>query len=312
MKKSIFRTVLFVVLLGAALYGAGRLYFRVTDGFRIAHITSTIARNPKRDTRPLSKGEADLVGRILSQPFTYLDKGCQSYVFVSEDGNYVLKFVKYKRFRPQFYNYWLSFIPSRNDYLQRSLSVKQQRMEELFQSWKLVFDRLPAETGLVYVHTNKTDHLNKQLKIVDKVGFSYMLDMDQMEFLIQKKVDMLCPALDQLMAEEKENEAKTLLNSIQDLLVMEYRNGIADMDDALMQNTGVFKGKPIHIDVGQFVSDESIREKDVYHQELFNKYYKFRLWLAKNHPSLKEHVDQYLYSEMGERLHTLPYTPRFH
>lgn len=311
MKKLNFRTLFIFFLCCLAAFGVGRLYFQLTDGFRIAHITSDFTFDPSRETRALDESEVELVDRILSRPFTYYKKGCQSYVFLSEDGEYVLKFVKYQRFRPQFYNYWFSFIPPWNDYLQRSLVKKKYKMDGLLNSWKLVFNELTKESGLVYVHLNKTDHLNKKVLFIDKIGLRHTIDLDQMEFLIQKKVNMLCPILDQFMADGEEEKAKSLLTSLNALILSEYYSGIADNDYAFMQNTGVYNGEPVHIDVGQFVENDSMRDSDTYHQELFNKYYDFRLWLQDHYPTLLEHVDFELKQEIGEQFDTLKHIPKF-
>ena len=61
------------------------------------------------------------------------------------------------------------------------------------------------------------------------------------------------------------------------MLVSEYRRGFADNDHATVQNTGVLDGRPIHIDVGQFVRNERVKEPRLFHQELFNKTWKFQL-----------------------------------
>jgi hypothetical protein len=71
-----------------------------------------------------------------------------------------------------------------------------------------------------------------------------------------------------------------------DLILSEYQRGLADNDHALMQNTGVAQGKPVHIDVGQFVMNEQVKDPAVHLQELFTKTYKFKLWLREAYPDL--------------------------
>jgi len=310
-KKTVFSNpLLWLFVIPLLMFGVGRLYFRVTDGFRIAHISSDFTFDPRWETRQLSHKEQATVDEILSQDFTYLGKGCQSYVFLSEDGEHVIKFLKYQRFRPQFYFYWLSFIPAVENSLNYRLKKKKFKRENLFRSWRTAFDNLPEETGLVYVHLNKTSHLDKQLTIYDKVGLKYTLNIDDMEFLIQKKATMICPMLDTMMAEGKEKEAKTILSELIQMVTSEYHRGFADNDHALMQNTGVYHGKPIHVDVGQFVKDDAMRDPSLYYQELFNKTWKFRVWLKEKHPDLLAHIDQELLNEMGEEFYTIQFIPK--
>lgn len=308
--KKFVRAFILIGLLSLAVYGTGRVYFRVTGGFREKHITSEFAYNPLWQTRELSRAEQNHVGRILSQPFNYLGKGCQSYVFTSDDGQYVLKFVKYQRFRPQFYIRWFAFLPPVDTILQEKLEKKHVKLDNLFSSWKIAFDNLQNETGLVYVHLNKSAHLETVTAFYDKIGLKHVLDMDEYEFLIQKRAVMLCPTLDAMMADGREEEAKALLTELVQMILSEYHRGLADNDHALMQNTGVFDGHPIHVDVGQFVVNEAMKNPENYHQELFNKTYKFRLWLKEAHPILLAHLDGLLQQEMGDKFFALRHIPK--
>ncbi len=303
--KKIIRILLYACVFLAALYGASRLYYGVTGGFTIGNISSTLAYDARWDTKPLSPQEKDVFNAILDQKFTYLGKGCQSYVFASDDGKYVLKFFKYQRFTPQLWLDYFAFIPAVDSYRLGKIDKKQKKLEAIFTSWKIAFEELRPETGLVYVHLNKTDDLNKTLTIVDKMGFEHHLNLDDMEFLIQKRAKMLCATLNQMMEAGKAEEAKGLLTRLVKLVLSEYERGLADNDHALMQNTGVFEGDPIHIDVGQFVHNEEIKKSEVANQELFNKTYKFRKWLHKHHPELAKHLEEQLLLTIGEQFHVM-------
>jgi hypothetical protein len=94
------------------------------------------------------------------------------------------------------------------------------------------------------------------------------------------------------------------------MLTTEYYSGYADNDHALMQNTGVFEGRPVHIDVGQFVKEDTIKNPSVYQQELFNKTWKFRNWLRKKHPELLAHIDHELVKELGNQFYSLQFIPK--
>lgn len=305
-------SLLFLCLI-VAIYGAGRLYFYVTGGFRIAHISSDFIPDPQWDTRALSDLEWQEVRKAVDQPFSYLGKGCQSYVFLSEDGGYVVKFFKYQRFRPHPILTQLSFLPPVEKLVKEKKEKKKIKLDALYSSWKLAFDHFPSHTGLIYVHLNKTKNLfSHPVTFYDKIGRGHTLELDGMEFLIQKKAIMLCDELDLLMAEGKEKNAQELITSLFDQVVLEYHKGFADNDHALMQNTGVIDHIPVHIDVGQFVQNESMKDPTIYWQELYNKFYKFRLWLKEKHPSLLLHVDQLFYNEMGDAFFTTKHIPKIH
>lgn len=307
MRKFAWRFVVSALLISTLIYGGIRFWFRLTDGFRIIHITSNLEPDPRWETRALDPGEEVEVELALSQPYSYLGKGCQSYVFESEDKKYVLKFLKYKRYRPQFYYYWFTFLPGYQNYLDEKIASKKCQLERLFCSLTTAFDHLSEETAIIYLHLNKSAHLNKKVRIRDKVGREHQLEMDQMEFIIQKKGELLCPTIDRMMADGKEEETKTMLSGLFQMILREYRSGLADTDHALIQNTGVIEGKAFQLDTGRFVADPLASNPDFYHQEIFNKYYKFRLWLEKKHPSLLEHVNNELIEEMGEKFYAIQF-----
>lgn len=297
--KRWFKAILSAVVLLASVYGSGRLYYRVTDGFAIGNITSSFAYDPRWDVRSLVPSENQIVESVLDQKFLYLGKGCQSYVFLSEDGDYVLKFFKYQRFRPQQWLDYFAFIPAVDRYRLAKIEKKKNKREGVFASWKIAFEELKEETGLVFVHLNKSSNLNRELTLFDKMGLEHRVNLDQMEFLIQRKAKMLCASIRELMEKERVLEAKNLITDTIELVMSEYRRGLADNDHALMQNTGVYEGKPVHIDVGQFVHNPEIKDPSIYKQELFTKTYKFHIWLKQEYPELAQHLERLLYTKIG-------------
>lgn len=290
-----------LMLLCIVGYGLSRLYFELTGGFTESNIVSSLSYDSRFETKD-TKQEVD---EILSKEYDYLGKGCQSYVFLSRDGQYVLKFLKYQRFRPQAFLDYLTFIPAIDRYRSKKIIKKKEKLDKLFTSWKIAFDHLEKETGLVYLHLNKTAHLQKPLVIYDKLGIKHVLNADNLEFLVQKRADMLCQAITKCMKSQKVDEAKALLTQLIETIVSEYERGLADNDHALMQNTGVIDGQPIHIDVGQFVSDDMMKLPENYHPELFSKTYKFRIWLSKHYPELEGFVTDKLLNIIGPKMFTM-------
>lgn len=273
-----------------ALYGSGRLYYAMTGGFTMGNIEAEIPYNSKWDTSSLTISEKEIIENALDQPYSYLGKGCQAYVFASEDGKYVVKFFKYQRFRPQAWIDLFTFIPAVERYQQVKIKEKKEKLEKVFTSWKIAFEKLKKETGVAYVHLNKTDEWHKSLAISDKIGMKHQVDLDRTEFVLQQRATMLCPAIDQLVATGQSHEAEKLIDKLLVMLFLEYKNGYADNDHALMQNTGVLNGLPIHIDIGQFIHNESVKSPKIYKQELYDKTYDFHRWLKKYHPDLADHL----------------------
>lgn len=302
----------FIVLAvtAAIAYGGGRLYYQLTDGFVPSNIACDRPFDSRWEVTPLSAEKKEKLDVLLAQPYDYLGKGCQSYVFASRDGQYVLKFFKYQRFRPQEWLSYFSFIPAVKNYYEQKIEKKKEKLDGVFTSWKMAYESLQPETGVIYVHLNKNQEFGANLTIYDKLNFQHSIDLNKTEFLVQRKAEMLCPTLDALMEKNKGADAQKILSKLISMLVLENARGFADNDHALMQNTGVLNGRPIHIDVGQFIYNPIVKNPKVYHQEIFNKTYKFHRWLEKKHPTLSHYLEQLLVAVIGEPFWKM--TPAFY
>ena len=306
LKSRLYKSIIWFALVAALFYGAGRVYYAVTGGFSIGNITFALPYDDRWVTKPLSTEEQSNINQILSQKFHFLGKGCQSYVFESDDGQYVIKFFKYQHFRPRAWIDLFTFIPSVEEYRQNKMVEKRELLERLFTSLKIAYEYLQEDTGVVYIHLNKSRNLNKEVVIYDKMKLKHRLNIDDYEFVIQRKAKMLGKEIDQLMTEKRQNEAEIIIDKLLALILKEYSNGYADNDHALMQNTGILDGRPVHIDVGQFVRNNQVKQPGLYKQELFNKTWRFHDWLKRHHPALANYLEMRLKEIIGEtEFHTM-------
>jgi hypothetical protein len=304
MKKIVWRLCI-LCLVVLSLYTLGRLYYRLTGGFTLSNITSDFPFQPQWEVRPLLASEQRELDQALQQPYSYLGKGCQAYVFASQDGQYVIKFFKYQRYRLQPWFAYFPPLPAVVKYRQQKMDKKWNKLNGFVRSWKLAFENLKEETGLIFVHLNKTDHMQQQVILYDKVGQRHVVNLDEMEFCIQCRARMLCEVLLDYKSNGKLAEAQRLIHQLLSMILSEYSRGLADNDHALMQNTGVAQGKPVHIDVGQFVFNEAVKQPTVFHQELFTKTYKFKIWLRENYPELNDYLEEELRQIMGPAYSTM-------
>jgi hypothetical protein len=298
--NKILRIFLFCFLCILLVYGGGRLYFFLTGGFTLENISSDFPFQRQWEVRPLLSKEEEELEKALGQSYRYLGKGCQSYVFLSEDGKYVIKFFKYQRYRLQMWLEYFPSLPAISKYREEKKSLKWNKLDGFVRSWKVAFEDLKEETGLVYVHLNKTDCLKKKLVFFDKMNRGHQIELDQMEFCVQRRAQLLC---DVLLEHKEKGDVVSVANLVRDvvgLILSEYGRGLGDQDHALMQNTGVVEGKPVHIDVGQFVKSEEFKNPLVFHQELFTKMYKFREWLKENYSELGVVMDEELRLVIGD------------
>jgi hypothetical protein len=211
-----------------------------TGRFTVLRITSHLTPQSEWETAPLSTEELAKIKKILSQPYTYLSKGVQSFVFASEDGRYVIKFFRHDHLDSPF---WLT---------KNQKAKKENRRNQEFLSYKLAYQNLPNETGLIFLHLNKTKELNQTLDLVDKLSIHHQIPLDNYEFLIQKRACLLYTALNQMIEENRLSDAKKTVSNLVKLLVKRAEAGIADKDPDLITNFGVIGTDPIQIDVGRF------------------------------------------------------------
>lgn len=288
------KRLLYFFIFLVMIYGGIRLYFYATDGFSVANITTHLANNPAWEMRPLTYQEQDEANNALSQTYRYWAKGHQAYVFISEDEKYVLKFLKFQRIRV---DPWLANLPYpsfMNSWVQEKVDHKNNKLMELFKSWKIAFENLKDETALLMVHLNKTDHLNQQIKIVDPIGISHSLNLDDAVFLLQKKADLMCPQIQQWMSSNKKEDAQKMISSMLALYISEYQRGLGENDQHILRNMAILDDKPVHIDLGRFVKDEHLKNPKVYRNELVYKLLKFRIWLQTNFPELADYLTKEL------------------
>ncbi len=294
--KSFFTTwpvrIVGIIIAIFVIYTAIRAYDRRTDGFAIEKIHSTLPYDSRWDV-PVTKEDMALLQKSVDQPFYYLAKGFQCYAFESADGKYVLKFFRHQRLRlPSFFK-GLPDIAYLRDWRERREKELGLRLKYLFTGMKVGFEGAREETALLFVHLNKTNAIQKKIKIIDRLGSTYVVDLDQVEFLLQRKAQLVKPTLQRLMAEGKENEAQERIAQIFVLVERCAKKGIQDTDGALIRkdNLGFLEDRAIYIDSGKLAYKESIKTKEGFTKDLkrLRPLYK---WLAQNYPSLATYFEQ--------------------
>jgi hypothetical protein len=263
----------FLLLFILSFYGVAKFCKLQTGSFTISRITSSLSFHPEWET-PL---EADL--DILCQPYTYLAKGAQAFVFASQDGKYVIKFFRHHHMSAPF---WIKALPF--EQARRHVAKKEAKLQKDFASYKLAYDRFREETGLIFLHLNKTDHLKLKLDLVDKLGIHHPIDLDQYEFLVQRRADLLYPALEAL----SEEQAKIALTNLVMLLKTRMEKGIFDKDPDLNTNFGLIGTTPIQIDFGRYKKAASLVDKD----EIVRITDNLHQWLMARAPKLDEWLKQ--------------------
>lgn len=213
------------------------------------------------------------IREMLAQPFHYLDRGRQSFVFGSEDGRYVLKF-----FDTRLFNF-------------ERTEMIAKKMRRLIEGYRLA-DLLDREhTGIIFVQLEPTNVNDLPILVTDRFGFQHTIDLTQVPFILQKRVVPTRRVLSTFLLQGDVSAAKQHLRLIIDMYMDEYRKGLFDRDHNFMYNTGFVEGQPIRIDVGRLLADDSIKHPENFAKDL-KKIAIERTggWMQRHFPAYREDV----------------------
>lgn len=240
------------IVLLALFCGAFWFFNHKSLGFSVAKISSSLTYHPEWESGPLS---SDVKAAVFGQKYKYLASGAQSYAFVSEDGRYVIKFFRMKH-----------LVPSFLDNLQPAKKKRrQQNLRSIFAAYKMANDELKEESGLVYIHLNKTHDLQTTLTVFDKIGREHQIDLDKTEFVVQEKAELIFTHLKKLHSRQEIDQAVAAVLS---LVQRRINKGFADEDKAVSHNYGFVGGRPIHLDIGRLRRGEKPGEYDRIHNRI--------------------------------------------
>jgi hypothetical protein len=279
---------IYIALLALLAYPASQLFIKTADKFILSEIQSDRPNDPLFDARPLTAEESKEVDVALSQKYTYFGCGGQAYVFFSADGNYVLKFFKQRHFRDPTH---LNYIPFIKAYRDMKYAKRYKKICQEYSSYKIGFEEFPYETALIYLHLNKTSHLNKNLTIVDKFNIERQIDLDKTDFIIQRKAELVHDKINKQIAQGDIEGAKQTISNIVNLIVNRCKRGYCDKDPNVETNCGILGDHAIKIDVGRFFPDPKMKKPLFLKPELYHITRPFRYWLLKNQPDLVSHLD---------------------
>jgi hypothetical protein len=291
MLKKIYVALAFLLFLVSFFLVLDRFAHRESSRFTLHKITSSQRYSSEWEIPILPMEEQTTLDQILSQKFTYYNKGSQSYVFISEDKKFILKFLKQEKLRPKS---WLAFIPlAFNPYYQDYL-FKNEKCRSTFSACKTAFLELKKESGLIYVHLNNSRDLNKKVTIYDKNGERHLVDIDKTCFYVQKRAQLIYSRISELMHSNDIDGAKRIISSVFSLIDFLGKKGVFDNDPILRKNFGLIDDIAVQIDIGKLRIDPVRRQTLAYKQEVGSITNSFKIWLEKNYPELSGHFEQCL------------------
>lgn len=300
------KRLIWVVLAGALLFFSVRAYYRLTDDFRLSNITYELPHHAEWEIQPLGPFEKGRVEAALDQPYRYIGKGAQSYAFLSRDGNYVIKFFKFKHLKPSWLVESLPNISVFESYKAKKNLRKERLVSSVFKGYKLAYDLHREQSGLLFIHLNKTSDLKKEMTLFDKIGRAHRIDLDSTIFVLQERAKTTRDVVEEALAKGNLPLAQQRIDQIIALYLSEYRKGIYDRDHGLMHNTGFVGEKAIHLDVGKMTREQEMEKRERYLPDLEILGKRFEEWLKVNFPEYSRqviaHFEETVYEKTGESI----------
>lgn len=291
MAKKIYVGSAFFLFFISLFLGIDRFVHHKSMHFSLDKITSHHSYSPEWVIPALSAEEQKELDQILNQKFTYYSKGSQSYVFISEDKKHILKFLKQHKLRPKS---WLAYIPlSFNPYYQEQL-FKKAKCRTTFNACKTAYMELKKESGLIYIHLNRSPDLHKKVTIFDKNGKHHVVNIDKTNFYVQKRAQLIYSRIAELMHDGNVEGAKQIISSVFALIDFLGKKGIVDNDPILRKNFGLIDDVAVQIDIGKMRIDPERQRNLAYKQEIGSITNSFKLWLKKNYPELTDYFSECL------------------
>lgn len=257
-----------------------------TDGFSPSVIETALE---SKVTPPLSPE----VGEILSQPFYYFGKGRQSFVFESEDGQFVLKFFNQKYLRMP----WYSFLVYEKEYAKRS-----RRRHFYENSYEIAFKELGEE--ILYLHRTASQNLPK-ITLKDRASRHLTIDLNQVPFVLQRKGEPLYPVLQAIYANEGMDGLFREIDRFLAAIELRISKNIADADCDVEHNWGYLGGNLFHLDPGRLFYDSRLKEPVRLDKEWHNATHDLHQWLQIHYPEAALHIERGVREKKAEEFSPL-------
>jgi len=261
------RRFLFLLTFCSFVFAIPSFFKRLSCGFKLAKMRLEVPFNP--DWEVISELSAKEISSILSQKFTYLDRGAQCYVFASQDDIYVLKLFRYDRALTQ---------------KKGKTDASRDKVASLFNACILAYTQAKEETGVLFLHLNPSQDLFPSIDLRGPLGQKMKLPLDQYRFVIQKKVD----SFEQALLDACGTDAmKQRIDSFLHVLSSRIDKDITNLDPSLARNFGFLEGKAVEIDFGNYSKGVFSKEKEM------RRYTKrLRVWLLENAPEWVSYLDK--------------------
>jgi hypothetical protein len=246
-----------------------RYFYKANDSFCVNAISSKIPLSFSWQ-QPAAKAIDPHIQTILSQPFLYLTKGKQCFVFASQDGQYVLKLLRMPA----------HLRPFARPFVYRG---NEEKLRSTLRSFAYAFADLRGETRLLCVNYP----LNQIVEIHDKLGRTYPINLCALPWILQERGDRFFSRLEQWIGNEE--ICRTIIDKTIALYTSCHAKGYIDKDPLPYANFGLQGAEPMILDVGRLAKEA---ESVPLHEYLLKMTEPLRFYLEKASPPLHAYYMQ--------------------
>lgn len=281
--------LVFVVVKGQMIDKRLEQIARPSRLFSLKYIESSMDSRADWEVR-LSPDHDRFFYVVSQQALRWMGKGQHSYIFNTTDGKYVVKFIRLCNLLPPQPTGFFSRIVAKSEKNRK----KANKFEDTFMSARLAFDELQDETGVIYVHLNRTKAKIHGLKLIDSYGQSQRVVGDDTCFVVQQKATPLIPCLTHLMDTGRIEEAKARVDQVFDLLLSLARKGFVDGEDNLISNNniGLTETRAIYMDTWHFFRVKNLDVKERMRYETQLRLVPLERWLKACYPELASYYGE--------------------
>lgn len=286
-----FLCLLLIPLFPLMLMGGGLFFCYHNTGFSLDKITSTLNYDEKWEMEPLTIGQREqLFTHVFSQTYYHLASGKLCYAFVSQDRQFVIKFFKMRHLS----NFWLDgfAFPFTQKFGFKKKESAQFMIERIFESYKNAYQSMRKETGLLYLHFNKVRELKAKITLIDSKGKKYLVDLDKVEFVVQKQADKVIDHLNHLLREKKFEDLYDSIHSLLKLIAVRCEKGFADHHIGIRSHFGFVGNTAIQIDCATLTRDSSMKYPLNFRQELMHVAELLNVWAQAHYPEMTLFIQQ--------------------
>lgn len=269
-----------------------------TDGFITSKLYFTLPVKVDRAVYEKFNCSEKMHDQIIDQPFTYLAKGTQFFVFESADKNYVIKFLRPKLLQPKSWVYLLHFPKFLDLYRKEEILHRKQKCQKTLRACFIAFEKIGDRLGLLGMYLKNQS--NKRLNVKSKQGHRFSIDLGNTCYIIQKKADMF---LDSALLSAKQNsqeEVEKIIDLFLQGITYRCKHQISNTDPNVFSNFALLEGHVVEVDFGDFFDNEILLPPPLFTHEI-NRYAKsFKKWAKLHLPEVLPYFDEKLREELQE------------